>query len=281
MNVHKKHGRIINDKPFFSDTIETAQQELLRHSYNMILSHYVPEQNLTQYIQYIKGLPVSGLILMATELDEADLACYKALNIPMVLMDASFDLEELDTVTLDNQQSIFRAFSYGVELGHRSIGYLKSATKISNFEHRMDGFAKGLRAFGLEQEPHPVIALPCDVEGAYQAMSRFLDAPPEGFHMPTLFLSDLDYIALGAMNALKEHGYRIPEDVSIIGYDDVPTSAVSAPPLTTIRVNQSDIGLFAAKALMERMNGSYDGNIAMQISSRLIVRQSVLDLRKA
>lgn len=280
MNVHKKHGRIINDKPFFSDIIETAQQELLKHSYNMILSHYVPEQSLPQYIQYIKALPISGLILMATELDEADLACYKALNIPMVLMDAFFDLEELDSVTLDNQQSIFRAFSYGVELGHRSIGYLQSATTISNFEHRMDGFAKGLRVFALEQEPHPVITLPCDVEGAYREMSRFLDALPNGFRMPTLFLSDLDYIALGAMNALKEHGYRVPEDVSVIGYDDVPTSAVSAPPLTTIRVNQSDIGLFAAKALVERISGSYDGNISMQISSQLIVRQSVCDLRK-
>ena len=280
MSIHKKHGYIINDKPFFSDVVETVQQELLKANYNMILSHYVPEQSLPQYIQYIKALPISGMLLMATELDETNLALYKSLGIPTVLMDASFDLEDLDSVSLDNCASMLRAFRHAVEMGHRHIGYLRSATPIANFGHRLDGFMKGIREFKLEDAPHPMISLPCDVQGAYQEMSNYLDALPAGTELPTVFLSDLDYIALGAMSALKEHGWRIPEDVSIIGYDDVATSAVSEPPLTTIRVNQSDLGRFAAKLLMDRIANSGEAHVNMQVSSKLILRGSVKDLRE-
>ena len=253
----------------------------MKQSYNMILSHYVPEQSLAQYIQYIKGLPISGLILMATEIVEEDLAYYKQLDVPVVLMDGCFDLEELDSVTLDNQTAILRAFRYAVEMGHRQIGYLRSATSINNFSHRLDGFMKAIRDYGLEDENHPIITLPCDVQGAHREMAAFLDHPPKGFKMPTVFLSDLDYIALGAMSALKEHGLRIPEDISIIGYDDVAISTASEPPLTTVRVNHSDIGRFAARILMDRISSPRSCNVSLQVSSQFIIRNSVKNLNKA
>lgn len=278
LNIHKKHGNIINDKPFFSDVVEAAQQELLRRGYNMILSHYVPEQSLSQYIQYIKGLPIVGMILMATEMDETDLSYYKDLEVPIILMDSSFDLEDLDSVSLDNQTAMYRAFNYAFQMGHRRIGYLKSATYINNFGHRMDGFYKGIREHQLEAEPHPILTLPCDVQGAYREMSSFLDRLPPDFLMPSLFLSDLDYIAIGVMSALKEHGYRIPEDISFIGYDDVYTSALCDPPLTTIRVNHSEIGCFAAKALSDRINAPHCDHVTIQVSSQLIIRDSVKKL---
>lgn len=279
LNVHKKHGHIITDKPFFSDVVEAAQQELLRQGYNMILSHYLPEQGLAQYIQYIKGLPIAGIILMATEMEEEDLAAYKELDVPIMLMDSVFDLEDMDFVSLNNETDQFRAFQYGVSLGHKRIGYLKSSVHINNFDHRLDGFQKGINRFGLENESHPIIELPCDVQGAYREMSTFLDRLPTDFVMPTLFLSDLDYIALGAMSALKEHGYRIPEDISIIGYDDVSTSAISEPPLTTLRVNHSDIGRIAAKVLLDRLERLSSRPLTMQISSELIIRESVKNIK--
>jgi LacI family transcriptional regulator len=275
LNVHKKHGRIITDKPFFSDVVEAAQQEFLRQGYNMILSHYVPEQNLPQYIQYLKGLPVAGMILMATEMDEEDLAHYKEMNIPLVLMDSVFDLEDIDSVALDNETDLFRAVHFAVKMGHRRIGYFRSDVTINNFTHRMDGFLKGLRHFGLEKEDHPIVTLPCDVQGAYREMSAFLDHLPPDFQMPTIFLSDLDYIALGAMSALKDHGYRIPEDISLIGYDDVSTASVSSPPLTTLRVSQTEMGRIAANVLLSRLNRNPGRPFTLRISSEFMIRGSV------
>lgn len=279
MSVHKKNGRVMNDKPFFQDIVESAQQELLKQSYNMILSHYVPGQDISQYISYIRSLPVSGLIIVATELDRADLEMYKTLDMPMVLMDASFDLEHIDSVALDNQEAMLRAVHYAYTMGHRDIGYLRSETRIENFVHSFDGYTKGLRTWHLTERNNPVIDLPCDIEGAYQKMSQFLDNTPSGFQMPTIFLAELDYIALGAMRAFREHGFRIPDDLSIIGYDDIATSSVSTPPLTTNRVNHTDIGRFSAFMLVDRIRNPRKCCTTMQISSDLIVRESVKDLR--
>ena len=153
------------------------------------------------------------------------------------------------------------------------------AGKFAGNSHGMDGFLKGIRHFDLEKEDHPIITLPCDVQGAYREMSAFLDHLPQDFRMPTVFLSDLDYIALGAMTALKDHGYRIPEDISIIGYDDVSTAAVSSPPLTTLRVSQTEIGRIAANVLLNRLARNSGRSFTLRIPSELIIRGSVFNLK--
>lgn len=276
MCVHKKHGEIINDKPFFSELIETAQQTCMAHHYMFSIVNYSVGQDISSYMHYLKSMEPYGLVIVATEMDIEDLEYYKALNIPMVLIDSTFDLEEFDSVSLDNSAAIYKTMHYARNLGHMNIGYLASSVTINNFRHRMDGFLKGLRDFGLEDYNHPVISLPPDTEKAREAMSLFLDSPPEAFAMPTIFLSDLDYIALGAMQALKEHGYRIPDDVSIIGFDDVMASALSEPPLTTIRVNHGTIAGIAVKILIDNLaepNKTFFSTI--QVSSQFIIRDSV------
>lgn len=278
LSVHKKHGHVINDKPFFANLIETIQQEAMKSSYMLTLTHYTPEQDIREYIDYIRQLDIDGMLLMATEMDYEDLAYYKELDVPMVLVDGSFDLSDVDSVALDNQTAIFRAFDYAYRMGHRDIGFLKGSTYINNFGHHFDGFAKGIREYGLKDRNHPVISLPCTIEGAYTEMCRFLENPPDDFKMPTIFLADLDYISLGAMQALKEKGWRIPEDISMIGYDDVSACEIFDPPLTTTRVNRDDIGRLAVQRLVERLKNPGNYYITMQVSSELIIRQSVKNL---
>lgn len=278
LSIHKKHGLIIDDKPFFSNIIETVQLEAMKRSYVLTLAHYMPGQDLAEYINYIKSLNVDGIILMATEMDDEDLSYYQALPIPLVLMDAFFDLADVDTVALDNQSSILRAFRYAYQMGHRDIGFLKSSVYINNFGHRFDGFLKSIRDYGLEEYNHPVISLPCKIDGAYSEMKRFLANPPEGFQMPTLFLADLDYIAFGAMQALKEFGYKIPDDISIIGYDDVAACEIFDPPLTTVRCNRHDIGRISFERLIDVMSEKKEYYTTTHISSELVVRGSVKKL---
>lgn len=279
LSIHKRTGLIINEKPFFSELVEAVQQEAMQNGYLVALSHYMPGQNTQQYMAYLESLRPSGIIVMATELDVSDLHIYKKLGVPVVLLDAYFDLEDIDAVSLDDQISMYRAVDYAYQMGHRNIGYLRSETTIQNFIHHFDGYMKGLREYGLMGFNHPVIDLPCLMEEARNAMNSFLDNPPAGFVMPTVFIADLDYIAIGAMQALSEHGYRIPEDISMIGYDDIASAAFCDPPLTTTKVNQGSAGRLAMQRLMDlQANGPFDYHMTTFVSSVLVERQSVQKL---
>ena len=273
-SIHKRHGEVINDKPFFSDLVATAQQEAMRSNYTLLLANYLPGQDLQQYINYIRSLPICGLVIMATELLKDELLFYQQLNLPIVLLDASIDLINIDSVELDNQMAMYRAVDYAYRMGHRSIGYLQGDPFIQNFGHHQDGYWNGLRKYGLLEEHHPILTLPCSIQGAYHKMKALL-ASSEPAQLPTLFIAELDYLALGAMQAFREAGYHIPDDISFIGYDDVPASSISQPPLTTNRVNKLDSGRLAVERLIRRIEHPSEGFTTTQVSSELISRQSV------
>lgn len=273
--VHKRHGEIIIDKPFFSDLIESVQMEATRHNYTMMVSHYTWALDLHSYVDSLNDLKPAGIVLLATEMLSEDLSEYKRLAAPFVLLDSAFDTEEFDCVSIDNQNAILRAFEYAYSMGHRDVGYLRSSVYINNFDHRFDGYLKGIRLYNLEHRNHPVFSLHSNVEMSYQQMRNILEHRPSNLGMPTCFLSDLDYIAIGAMSALKEFGYRIPEDVSVIGFDDVTSCEIYQPPLTTMRVNRTDIGRIAVTTLLERVHTPHSYYTQTYVSSDLIVRDSV------
>ena len=120
-----------------------------------------------------------------------------------------------------------------------------------------------------------MIELSTFIDEAYEEMKAFLETKPEDFQMPTLFLADLDHLALGAMKALKEYGYKIPEDVSLIGYDDISACKIAEPPLTTVGVNTDDIGRIAVDRLIHRMKEPGDYHVTITVSSKMVLRESV------
>lgn len=272
--IHRKHGQIINDKPFFSSLISTIQQEAMLHTYALNILHYSSDQDTEKYMENFQLPGVAGIILLATEMDKDDLQPYKKITKPMILLDSSFDLEQFDSVTINNRASLFQTIEYAYHLGHRNIGYLKSNVHINNFEHRFEGYKSALRYYHLEGNNNPIFSLHCNTEQAYQDMKDLLLNKPHNVHMPSIFVSDLDYIALGAIRALKEYGYRIPEDISVIGYDDIPTCEVFDPPLTTVQVNREDIGRIAVRCLIEKIASSSNHYINTQISASLMIRGS-------
>lgn len=273
--VYRGSGTIIDDKPFFRTLIDRVQTSCARHGYDLVISNYQEGQDFADHLAYLRGLAPKGIVLEATELDREALGRYKSLGVPLVLLDGYFDLDDTDSVALNDVENAFEAVGYLASLGHQRIGHLAGVPEIANFAHRADGFWKGVRENGLEGYEHAVIELPCTVEEAYDAMKSFLDGLPDGFEMPTAFYCDLDYIAVGAMKALQEAGYRVPEDVSLIGSDDISLAAFTTPALTTVRVNQSDLGRHAASLLFRRMNHPEGARAVVLLSNELIVRDSV------
>lgn len=276
--THYNQKMIINDKPFFNNLISSIQQECMKKKYPLRIMNYYPTQNLDEYIHSLNCTDCSGIIVLATEIDNSSITAYRKLHKPFLLLDSAFDFEEFNCIELSNQTSILQAMKYAYDFGHRNIGYLKSSIGINNFDHRFNGYENGLRIFGIQENNNPVIPLHCSMEQAYLDMKHFLQNQPEGFLFPTIFLSDLDYIAIGAMRALTEYGIKVPEEISLIGFDDVPLCELVLPQLTTVRVNHCDIGRLAFERLLQLIEHEDDFYTITQISSEIVTRQSVRDL---
>ena len=152
------------------------------------------------------------------------------------------------------------------------MGYFHSSLDISNFSERADGYYKALRANGISTS-HPYVhpVSPTSDEG-YRAMLRLLESKAP---IADAYFADNDIIAAAAMRALRENGYRIPEDVSIIGFDDVPMCDMMVPPLSTMKVRKRELGATAVQRLLDRVADPKRECLKMCMATKLVKRQSV------
>ena len=157
---------------------------------------------------------------------------------------------DIDIVVMANEAIAFNAVRYLFSIGHREIGHLRSAVAISNFNERRAGFEEAMSALQLKETR--TIALTPTLEGAYSDMREYLNGRADSVRA-TAFFADNDAIAIGAIRALQEHGFHVPDDVSVIGVDDIPFSAINTPPLTTMRVSRSQLGHLTVDILTRRI----------------------------
>lgn len=273
--IYKKHGKVVGDTPFFSQLIEGIEQSAKASGYNLQIAYFNEGNHISSTLPLIHSTECKGLLLLATEMSAGDAAGFMSLGCPMILLDSYFDQLPIDTIVINNSQAARNATRTLIENGHRKIGYLHSAFHINNFSERKDGFYHEMRQNGLEVSPAFEYKLTPTVDNAYSDMKEILARDPE---MPTAFFADNDIIALSAMRALKEKGYRIPEDISIIGIDDMPTCVLMDPPLTTMHVPKHQMGVLAVKRLIEKINRKSQEILTIQIRTSLTKRSSIFNL---
>jgi len=272
--IYKKHGLVVSDTPFFSALIEGIDREARSLGYNLIVT-YMDEKkdNLMKILHIIKGTSPDGIMLLATEMTKEDLKPFKKLNIPLLLLDSYFESENLDTVIINNIEGAYKATCYLIELGHRDIGYLHSSVWINNFDHRMAGFKKAINNKGLKLKENLIFCLESTIDGSYKNMFNILESKPK---LPTALFADNDIIAFGAIKAMKEFGIRIPQDVSVIGFDNMPFCEMIDPPLTTVMVYKQRMGMIALKRLVERIDEAPAETIRIEVNTTIVERKSVI-----
>lgn len=275
--IYKKHGLIVSDTPFFSSLIEGIANECRNQGYELLISH-VYHSECEEIIHTVAAEYSQGLIILATEMCLADLAPFYDFDIPIVLLDSYFKEENFDCVLINNRDASYRATKYLVQKGHTQIGYLHSTLPINNFYYRKAGFKDALQEFKIQSNAEFELFLEPTMEGSYRDMKALLEKGD--IPLPTSFVADNDIIAFGAMRALKERGIRIPEDVSIVGFDDMPFCEITSPRLTTSKVFKQDIGSTAVKRLLQNIEGNKERvTQRIEVNTELIVRDSVLQLR--
>lgn len=271
--IFKRHGKVVTDTPFFSNLIEGIEKECRTQGFELLISHVsILDKDYRENIAGMLTDNSSGMLILATEMLEEDLELFSGYLYPMVLLDSCFRYSNADSVLINNEDAAYRATSYLIEGGHKDIGYLSSSAYINNFYYRRQGYLDALNRHGISPNKVNQISLEPTMDGAYRDMSAYLR---NNKNIPTAFFADNDTIAFGAMRALKENGIRIPDDVSIIGFDDLPFCEITSPRLTTIKVYKQELGSVAVRRLMKLINENDNLVQKIQIDTELIVRESV------
>lgn len=306
--IYKKHGTVVADTPFFSQVIEGINQQCLAEKCELQISYFYEYGDVEKQLQELQEkldkpsvetsspLPscnasFSGILLLGTELEPQNVKPFQEFGVPVVVLDCYDDRFDMDCVLINNVQGAFRATSHLIEMGHSKVGYLKSSVEISNFRERADGYYKALRTHGISTSHPYVHAFTPTVEEGYSEFCAILEQKPD---LATAYFADNDIVAAAAIRAFRQYGYRIPEDISVIGFDNMPFCQLIDPPLSTMDVQKEALGAQAVIQLAARMrsgqhgthNASHSGapvsedtsSIKIEISTTLIERGSVQKL---
>jgi len=276
--VYKRDGSIIDNSPFFTNLLEGVESECRESGFDMIMCNL--DRRSDAYETRIKEIlndRSTGVIILGTEAMDEDFLRFKDAKCPMVILDSWSTSMDFNGVLINSSDSAKNAVEYLIRKGHKEIGYLRGRFRIKAFSSRCNGYLRALHKYHITFKEQYVVTLDTAMDGAYKDMLAYLQQKPQ---LPTAFFADDDMIALGAMKALIEKGYRIPEDVSLIGFDDVASCEISTPRLTTIKVFKQEMGQLAVRRLLDVMRNPNGIKTKTQLCTEFIERESVKDLTK-
>lgn len=275
--IYKRHGDILDHHPFFLLLMENIETHARNYGYNTLLFTIDKRRELEPQIQHLKEMNCLGGIIFATEMYDDDMALFENLSMPVVSLDNDFPYLSCNSVSINNQMGTYQAIHHLVERGFTEIGYLKSQRRICSFDERQRGYETALELFSLKLKPENIIELHYSEEGSYRDMRNYLQKHPS---LPEAFVCDDDTIAAGAIHAITEYGYRIPADISIIGFNDRPSCEVTNPPLSSINVSKHSFAVEAVNELLRLIEcagktSEETRSRKIRIGTKLIIRSSV------
>ncbi|MEM1484425.1 LacI family DNA-binding transcriptional regulator [Oscillospiraceae bacterium PP1C4] len=272
-----KHSMIVDgNEGFVASIIDSAEREARKKGFNFVMTSF-REDMLDEVFKMVREDPLDGIILLGTELERQHFHYLDQLNVPLVVVDNHLQFYSADSVIMNNEDIVYMALEHLAKLGHREIGYLHSNVEIANFSERCCAYGKALETLGIPYNPNHVYQVGATMQGTYDSIMKLLQA---GVKFPSGIFSDNDTIALGFIKAVKSYGYRIPEDISVIGFDDIPFCTMSDPPLTTMRVPTEDIGIWTVRRLCYRMTHPDAPVMKMQFGADLVCRESTRACQK-
>lgn len=268
--IFKKHGAVVTDTPFFNQLTEGIDQACRQVHYSLNINYLYADDNLSRQLNSLSYC--NGMILLATEMSLEDFAPFEKLGIPLVVLDTYFRSLNFDCVLINNFQGAYQATDFIIHKTKSQPGYLRSSYPIGNFQERTDGFYKAIRENGMSPSRSHVLSLSPSMEGACQDMLELLKS---GEQLSRCYFADNDLIAAGAMKAMKEMGYRIPQEVSLIGFDNMPLCTYIEPALSTVHVPKQYMGQMAVSRLVQIIASPESFPVKIEIGTKIINRKSV------
>ncbi|KNF09745.1 ribose operon repressor [Gottschalkia purinilytica] len=272
-------GLIIPDiiNPFFPDLARGVEDIASKEGYSVILCNTDDDPDKEKkYISLLNEKRVDGIIFTgaSTHSHEHILELIKS-GVPVILMDRRIDYENTFGVFIENFKGGYDATNYLISLGHKKIGCITGPLNTKESEERFNGYKKALKEAGIDFNEDLVIESNYKITGGADAATELLEKQ----NVTAIFAFN-DMMAYGVYKAAKLLGLKIPDDISVIGFDDVQISQILEPELTTVKQPIYDMGAESAKMLITRIKGKKIKKKIIKFKTELIIRESTKDVTK-
>jgi LacI family transcriptional regulator len=255
--------------PFYSTVIRGVEQEAGRHNHNVLIYGTHGKEGSGRYLRTLSS-KVDGLIIMARSVDEDSLWSLERQGVPFVLLGHSNGQIQCSTIEVDNEAGAYKSAAHLLEHGHQRIGIITGPENSPDNKGRLQGYQKALLDAGISLPQKMIIPGNFKYEGGRIAIHELLESNSR----PTAVLTANDEMAIGAMDAARQRNLRVPEDLAVIGFDDIQMAALTHPSLTTVRQPMQLLGEAAVTLLFDQLQNSNGLPRHEVLDTELVVRQS-------
>lgn len=263
--------RLAESNPYFSKIYSGISETLNNAGYTLLLLSNEDLEDEAFFHQIIREKEVDGVLLI-DKVDEKLLLDIKDM-IPVVGVDFNYSDHAISTVDFDREEAAYKAVEHLISKGHRQIGFIGGGIDIEmTKEKRFKGFKKAMNEFNLPIQENWIINSNWCMEQSYKATKKLLSQSQ--MDRPTAILCAGDLLAVAGMRAAHEHGFTIPKDIAFIGIDNNEMAQYVVPPLTTISIPQYEMGVVAAKTLMNQIEDNSNLALKTLLPFELLIRQS-------
>jgi LacI family transcriptional regulator len=254
---------------FFSEFLSGVDQTASDHKYFLLISiSHRSDEDLRMAVANLNKR-VDGLLVWAPEVRASDVKSLVSRDLPTVFLNSLAPSKGDDLIDFDNYGGMYSLASHLIRQGHRDIAFLKGPPRAADAKLRLEGFRAALSSHGMRLRPDLEFDGEYTVEAGYKVVPRVLRITPP----PTAIMAPNDQAAIGVLRGLHEAGVRVPEQMSVTGFDDVPSSRYVTPTLTTAHVPVRELGELAIQKLVGRIDGR-DGETGERLPVEIVLRRS-------
>lgn len=278
LNQTKTLGMLISTStnPFFAEVVKGVERRCYQKNYNLILCNTEGSmERMQDSLEMLMQKRVDGLLVMSAEVDGRHIDLFgRHTPVPTIVMDWGVNDPLLDQIQDHSLLGGKLATQYLIDCGHKKIGCITGPMKKNTAKLRFNGFEQTMQKAHLQIEKKWIVEGEFEAEGGYEAFEKLVQEK----ELPTALFVGNDMMAMGVINAANKRGLKVPDDLSIIGYDDISQAKFFTPSLTTIHQPKFRLGAEAVDTLLEKINHERTDSKIIQLEPNLVLRESVKNL---
>ena len=273
------YGLIISDieNPFFPELVKCFERLAVEHGYEVLIANTDYQAEKTEVcVRRMLERKVDGVAIITSEMDPELIQMLGDRGIPIVFLDTGAVGPGISTISLDYDSGVDQAIDHLTSLGHTRIAFVSGPANLPSARTRQQAFLSSLRRKNLECFKDFIRVGNHRFDGGFAAMNELLKMSSR----PTAVLASNDLTAIGIMGAMHAAGLQVPENISVVGFDDIALSGYMSPPLTTIRLSRVEIAEFAFRSLYAASQGGESQGGSCIVRAELVIRKSTAAVRR-